>query len=40
MNQFLPHVSAETADQILIDRKVNDMDPDFSFCEALASLSE
>ncbi len=37
INQLLLHVPAETAERILVDRKVNDMDPDFSFCEALGT---
>jgi len=35
INQFLKHVPAEIADQILIDRKVNEMDADFSFLKTL-----
>lgn len=35
INQFLKHVSAEQAEAILIDRKINDMDPDFSFVKAI-----
>lgn len=35
MNKFLEHVPEEAVEGILIDRKVNDMDPDFSFINAI-----
>jgi hypothetical protein len=35
INQFLKHVSPEQGQAVLIDRKVNDMDPDFSFVKAI-----
>src|SRR5437763_17080152 len=31
INQFLKQIPSDFAEPILIDRKVNDMDPDFSF---------
>jgi hypothetical protein len=37
INQFLKDVPPEQAQAILIDRKVNDMDPDFSFVKAITS---
>ena len=36
INQFLKALPREEAEPILINRKVNDMDPDFSFEAALA----
>lgn len=33
--QMLPHVPPEIAEQILIDRKINEMDADFSFYKTL-----
>lgn len=36
INQFLKQIPPELAESILIDRKVNGMDPDFSFEKALA----
>ena len=36
--QFLKHVSSETAENVLIERKVNDMDRDFSFEQAISGL--
>src|SRR5438128_9035058 len=36
INQFLKTLPREQAEPILINRKVNDMDPDFSFEAALA----
>jgi hypothetical protein len=36
INQFSKHVSSDTAEQILIDRKVLGMDRDFSFEKAIA----
>jgi hypothetical protein len=38
INRFLTHVSSEQAEAILIDRKVNNMDPDFSFENANTCL--
>lgn len=37
INRFLKHVSYEQGETILIDRKVNDMDPDFSFEKAITT---
>lgn len=37
INQFLTQVRSDRASSILIDRKVNDMDPDFSFEKAVAA---
>jgi hypothetical protein len=36
INQLLKELPQEKAEPILINRKVNDMDPDFSFEEAIA----
>lgn len=36
INQFRKHVRSDTAEQILIDRKVLGMDQDFSFEKAIA----
>ncbi len=36
INQLLPLVqNFEAAERVLINRKVNDIDPDFSFCDAV-----
>jgi hypothetical protein len=37
INQFLKLMPSDHAETILINRKVNDMDPDFSFEQALAT---
>lgn len=37
INQFLKQIPSDQAEPILINRKVNDMDPDFSFERALAT---
>jgi hypothetical protein len=37
INQFLKQIPSDRAEPILINRKVNDMDPDFSFERALAT---
>jgi len=37
INRFLTQVSSEQSEAILIDRKVNDMDPDFSFEQAISA---
>ena len=36
INQLLKYVAPEVSRRILIDRKVNDMDPDFSFRATVA----
>jgi hypothetical protein len=35
MKQFLPHVPSEVSEQVWIERRVNMMDPDFSFQKAV-----
>jgi hypothetical protein len=35
IQRFLEHLPADSAERVLIDRKVNDMDPDWDWCTAI-----